>query len=83
MNHDVVPHTATAADGTWDSGEVAPGEAFVLVVARGHGDCYVCRYHPTMVGVLEAARAAGVNAQGNERASVTPASRGRRTRSYS
>lgn len=51
-NHDAVPHTVTAADASWDSGEVAPGETFTWVV-KGTGTIpYVCRYHATMKGRL-------------------------------
>ena len=52
VNHDVVPHTVSAANGAWDSGAVAPGESFVLVIDRAGAVRYVCAYHPTMVGVL-------------------------------
>lgn len=54
VNRDIVPHTVTAMDGAWDSGEVPPGGAFVLIVGRRDVTPYVCRYHPTMVGALEA-----------------------------
>lgn len=51
-NYDAVPHTVTAAEASWDSGEVAPGETFTWVV-KGTGTIpYVCRYHPTMRGRL-------------------------------
>lgn len=52
VNRGIVPHTVTAADGTWDSGAVAPGEAFVLAVERAEAVRYVCQYHPTMAGAL-------------------------------
>jgi plastocyanin len=52
-NEDLVPHTVTAKDGRWDSGELAPGDSFVVVVDTGGTVPYVCRYHPTMSGTLD------------------------------
>jgi plastocyanin len=52
-NEDLVPHTVTARDGTWDSGEITPGESFVLVVDTSGTVPYLCRYHPTMTGTLD------------------------------
>ena len=50
VNHDAVPHTATAADGSWDTGSIpATGTKAVAVPAAGGGD-YRCAIHPTMVG---------------------------------
>lgn len=52
-NLDVVPHTVTAADGSWDSGEVRPGGTFIWI-AEGAGQVhYLCRYHGGMTGTLE------------------------------
>lgn len=53
-NRDVVPHTATAVDKSWDSGDIAPGESVrVLVEAAGE---YFCAYHPTMKGSITTAQ---------------------------
>lgn len=54
LNVGVVPHTVTAADAAWDSGELAPGQRFTLVVGAPGDTPYVCRYHPTMNGRLVA-----------------------------
>ena len=54
-NRDAVPHTATAADGSWDSGEIAAGVSWRLVVPANGGG-YACAYHPTMKGTLEVGR---------------------------
>lgn len=51
-NHDLVPHTVTAADGRWDSGDLTPGTEFRLPIEGPGTIHYVCRYHPTMTGVL-------------------------------
>ena len=54
-NRDVVPHTATAADGAWDSGEIAANASWRLVVPDGGAAAeYRCAYHPTMTGALAA-----------------------------
>ena len=56
VNHDAVPHTATAMDGSWDTGSIpANGTKAVAVPARGGGD-YRCAIHPTMVGRVTAAK---------------------------
>jgi plastocyanin len=51
-NRDLVPHTATAEGGAWDSGELAPGASWTLVVPAGGLVPYKCAYHPTMLGRL-------------------------------
>lgn len=51
-NDDLVPHTVTAVDGRWDSGEIPPGGAFTIVVETTDPIQYDCRYHPVMVGEL-------------------------------
>lgn len=52
VNHDIVPHTVTRADGAWDSGEVVPGARYTVVVDSAGLLSYLCRYHPTMTGTL-------------------------------
>ena len=49
-NHDVVPHTATAAD--WDSGVVEASGSWRLVVADTGTHDYLCALHPAMTGTL-------------------------------
>lgn len=51
-NHDIVPHTVTAGDGQWDSGAIAAGSTWTLVVTEGMGAGYSCVYHPGMRGAL-------------------------------
>lgn len=53
-NEDVVPHTATAADGTWDTGSVRTGEAGRVVVERAGTHRYRCAFHPTMAAEITA-----------------------------
>lgn len=52
VNHDIVPHTVTATDSGWDSGEVSSGGRFTRVVEGSGARPYTCRYHPTMAGML-------------------------------
>jgi plastocyanin len=50
-NQDIVAHTATSADKTWDV-VIGPGRSG-RIVARSPGTFdYICRYHPNMKGEL-------------------------------
>ena len=52
INRDMVPHTATSAEGRFDSGEIASGKSWTHTVrATGEFD-YLCTYHPAMKAVL-------------------------------
>jgi plastocyanin len=53
VNQDIVPHTATAHDKSWDTGEIASGESKVLVVNKAQSLSYYCAYHPIMQARLE------------------------------
>lgn len=48
-NLDIVPHTVAAA-GAWDSGAIAAGAEYRLVVSGTGGMEYTCAYHPMMKG---------------------------------
>lgn len=50
----VTSHTATADDGEWDSGSIAPGASFAVVVDEGAFE-YQCAFHPFMRGQVVAA----------------------------
>ena len=53
VNHDAVPHTATALDGSWDTGDIpANGTKSVVLPASGGGD-YRCALHPTMTARID------------------------------
>ena len=51
VNRDAVPHTATANDGSWDTGTIPAGGTKAVVV-RSAGP-YRCAIHPTMTGRTE------------------------------
>lgn len=52
INRDAVPHTATAVDGSWDSGELGRGESWTWVPAEPGTWDYLCDFHPTMKASL-------------------------------
>ena len=49
-NLDVVPHTATASDGAWDSGNLDNAAEWSFVFSETGTNDYICLYHPTMIG---------------------------------
>ena len=51
-NNDSVAHTATANDGTWDSGSIAPGASFSRTFPAAGSFPYKCTIHPGMVGTV-------------------------------
>jgi len=53
-NHDLVPHTVSAGNGTFDSGSVAPDSSWSFVLRTAGEVEYACRFHPTMRGRIEA-----------------------------
>lgn len=55
VNRDVVPHTATARDGSFDV-TLAPRQSRRVTLARAGRIAFYCRYHPMMQGVLTVAR---------------------------
>ena len=48
VNDDIVPHTATADDESWDTGEIKPREAREIRLTAGMTPAYFCRFHPAM-----------------------------------
>jgi len=53
FNDDALPHTVSATDGSWESGNLAPGQAFERRFDTVGSYAYLCRYHPGMVGTIE------------------------------
>ena len=47
-NFDIVPHTATAMDSSWDSGSLKLGESFTFTVTDDMQLDYYCIFHPMM-----------------------------------
>lgn len=54
VNKDVVPHTATATGGAFDSQTLAAGASWRFTVPAKRSTDYACRFHPTMTGRLDA-----------------------------
>lgn len=52
VNRDLAPHTATAVDNSWSTGELKQGERGSVVVTDDMQAAYRCRYHPAMLGRL-------------------------------
>jgi plastocyanin len=50
-NQDIVAHTATAKDKSWDV-NVLPGKNGQMVVKAAGTFDYICRYHPNMTGKI-------------------------------
>lgn len=52
-NRDIVPHTATARDGSWDSGTIGAGGTWQTTVTAAMLTDYFCRHHPSMIATLK------------------------------
>ncbi|HUI01400.1 MAG TPA: cupredoxin domain-containing protein [Nitrososphaerales archaeon] len=52
VNNDSAPHTVTADDASFDSGNVAPGQSFTFTFTTPGTYQYHCVYHPWMVGTV-------------------------------
>lgn len=52
INNDSAPHTVTANDASFDSGNVAPGQSFTFTFTTPGTYQYHCVYHPWMVGTV-------------------------------
>lgn len=53
INRDIAPHTATANDKSWDTGEIRRGQTKSLRVTPDMSRSYFCRYHPGMKAEVE------------------------------
>ena len=52
FNDDALPHTVTAADDSWDSGNLPPGDSFERRFDSPGTYAYFCSYHPGMAGTI-------------------------------
>jgi plastocyanin len=52
INADAVPHTVTSDDGLWDSGDIAPGQSYRLILDKPGMYVYHCMHHPYMIGTV-------------------------------
>jgi plastocyanin len=51
-NYDDVPHTATAKDGSWDTGLLNKGDTKTITFDKAGDYEYYCKVHPNMVARL-------------------------------
>jgi plastocyanin len=51
-NDDLIVHTVTAADHSFDSGDLAGGKSWSFIARKKGTFPYACRYHPNMTGTL-------------------------------
>lgn len=57
VNHDSVPHSATARDGSWDTGLLKKSESKTLTFDKPGTYAYYCTLHPAMKARIEVAAA--------------------------
>lgn len=55
VNRDIVPHTVSAKDRSWDSGLITSGGSWEMVVDDDAFRTYFCKFHPSMAASLEIA----------------------------
>ena len=51
-NEDLAPHTATADQFGWDTGEIVTGASAEILVTNGMETTYFCAFHPHMKGTV-------------------------------
>jgi plastocyanin len=51
-NNDIAPHTVTADDGSFNSGNLAPGQTYTYTFTTPGTYTYHCTYHPWMVATI-------------------------------
>jgi len=51
-NYDDAPHTATAKDGSWDTGILNKGDTKTITFDKTGSYEYYCKVHPNMIGRL-------------------------------
>ncbi len=52
INNDIVPHTVSALDDDWNSGELRADGSWRQVVLGNGAQPYYCEYHPNMRGSI-------------------------------
>jgi plastocyanin len=52
-NYDDAPHSATAKDGSWDTGILNKGESKTITFDKPGDYTYYCKVHPSMVARLQ------------------------------
>ena len=52
INRDIVPHTVTARDESWNSGSIETGQEWHMTVEQDTTGRYFCRFHPSMTASI-------------------------------
>lgn len=52
INRDIVPHTATGKNDTWDTGTLLQNESHTLTVSESMEPDYLCRFHLSMTATI-------------------------------
>ncbi len=53
-NEDTAPHTATANDGSFDTGRLNKGDSATVTIGSAGTFDYICEFHPMMKGSVVA-----------------------------
>ena len=53
INYDLIPHTVTGSDKSWDSGLIGSKQQWKTTVSKGMIENYYCQYHPSMTASLK------------------------------
>lgn len=69
-NEDIFAHTATASDGSFDSGLIAPGTTWKTVVHGSGTISYHCRPHPNMAAAIVVSAQGADSGRGDRSASL-------------
>ena len=57
-NQDSAPHTATAKDGSFDTGTLKQGQSMTITFSKAGTFAYYCQFHPFMLGTVTVTAAA-------------------------
>lgn len=52
INKDTAPHTASATDGRFESGELQEGQSEMVTFEKADTYAYYCMFHPSMSGKI-------------------------------
>ena len=52
MNMDTAPHTATASDGSFNTGNLTTGQSASVTFTKMGDYAYICAVHPRMTGMV-------------------------------
>jgi plastocyanin len=52
VNDDTTAHTVTARDGSFDSGDLAPGKSYTFTAGAAGQHPFICNIHQYMTGTL-------------------------------